>query len=66
LGKTLFNITSMPEIRTIAAARSYNVRGPMFPEQGRSFGFYALTEYIKAMHGGWDAQLVPVEKGLQH
>lgn len=65
-GKNLFNIRAMPEIRTIASARSYNTSGPMFPERGQDFGFYAAIEYIKAMHGGWDAQLVPVGKLYQH
>jgi len=66
LGKGLLGIEKMPTIYAIASARAYNTKGPMFPSHGRRSGISALTEYLSAMFGGYDAHLIPVGSPFEH
>ncbi|MFA5858135.1 MAG: Tad domain-containing protein [Elusimicrobiota bacterium] len=62
--KLLFGSKFMPEgkvtLNAVAAARVYNRDGKMFLTDNNSWGVVHTWEYMKAMLGGWDAQIVPV------
>jgi hypothetical protein len=64
-GKGLFGIRQIPSIVTVAAARPYNTKGPMFPKEDTEWGCVAVIAYAKAIKG-WEAQLVPVGGALLH
>ena len=63
----LFGIEKWFDIRTVAAAASYNSKGAMFPTPGDSnTPMAAFTKYIEAMDGGWEAHLVPAGSECAH
>ncbi len=64
-GKRIFNTSKIPAIMTIAAARPYNTKGPMFPEDDTRWGLKVVLTYLKSVKG-WDAKLVPVGAPFEH
>jgi len=66
VGSGLLGLKKWPDIKTIASSCVYNKKGAMFPEENKNSFMIAFLEYIKAMSGGWYAQLVPVRKQFKH
>lgn len=67
-GKNFFSL-QMPDLYAVAAARTYNIRGPMFPPRSNDNGPFAGLDAFNAYSDAsehWQSQLIPLGAPYAH